>query len=114
MTYTPLTSAQRTARRVGAAVDALDLRVRLKVAQTLLRAGDTPQAQALWRAVYMLTEGATPERLEHLVSVLEVAGSELVEGVRRHAGQAARGGGPLAHFWLELSHLAREVQRGNL
>jgi hypothetical protein len=107
----PLTAALT---RLGAAFDDLDVFRRLELARTLLTAaredsGNPPEVRAFYVALYMLTEDASIENLEHVVSTLEVS-SDLRAGVRATAGNFRRKDPLRARLWSAVADVAAKVR----
>jgi hypothetical protein len=99
---------------LAAAMEALDIFARLPLAQQTLAAGGgdsehPPQAREFWLAVYSLTNGATTERLDHLVSTLEVGGPELRQMLVIIARRAVADDAPRAAVWQALQDVADSI-----
>jgi hypothetical protein len=98
---------------LGNTFEALDPFQRVGLARVMLTAyedKDTPADLKPWLlSVHDLTEGATPERLDHHVSVLEVS-SALREGVRDYADDLQRLDPFRAVVWAALGVVADNVR----
>jgi hypothetical protein len=116
MTTTPDRSPalQAAIDQLAAAENALGTVERLQMAQRTLAAGHDdkhpPQAREFWLALHVLiNSGATPERVDRLVSTLEVGGGELRQMLVITARRAVTGDEPRAAMWQALQDLADSV-----
>lgn len=105
---------QAAVDELATAMEALEMRARLQLATETLAAGGVNSKQApvtrpFWLAMYSLTNGATAERLDHLVSTLETGGPELRQMLVIVARRAVAGDPPRADVWRALQHLADAV-----
>jgi hypothetical protein len=115
MTTTPDRSPalQAAIDQLAAAENALGTVERLQMAQRTLAAGHDgehpPEAQAVWLALHaLINSGATPERVDRLVSALE-HGSELRQALVIVARRAVTGDAPRAAVWQALQDVADSI-----
>lgn len=112
-TRTPALQAALDA--LAAAEDALDPFVRIQMAMETLKAGGVhsthpAEARQFWLALHsVINSGATPERLDHLVSTLEVGGSTLRQALVITARKAVTGDKPRSAVWRALVDVADSV-----
>lgn len=99
---------------LGTALEALDSGARLELATETLTAGGVrstapAEARAFWRAIHAATSGATPERLDRIVSTLEVGGPALRQSLVIIARRAQTGDPRRGPLWAALCTLADAV-----